>query len=120
MNVNTKLITNKNIKLQIKLKSFHYKILKLSLVKILAKIQMLKIFSFKIINLPIKIKRYTVLRSPHIDKKSREQFEMKTFNRLLVINYDFSNIDDTYKINFFINYIKNSCAGIQMKINFII
>ena len=37
------------------------------------------------IPLPTKIERYTVLRSPHIDKKSREQFEIRTHNRLLDI-----------------------------------
>jgi len=35
--------------------------------------------------LPNKIERFTVLRSPHIDKKSREQFEMKTHKRLVDI-----------------------------------
>jgi small subunit ribosomal protein S10 len=35
--------------------------------------------------LPTKIERYTVLRSPHIDKKSREQFEIRTHKRLLDI-----------------------------------
>ena len=33
----------------------------------------------------IKIERYTVLRSPHIDKKSREQFESRTHKRLIDI-----------------------------------
>ena len=37
------------------------------------------------IPLPVKINRYTVLRSPHVNKKSREQFEMRTFKRLLEI-----------------------------------
>jgi small subunit ribosomal protein S10 len=37
------------------------------------------------IPLPTKISRYTVLRSPHIDKKSREQFEIRTHKRLLDI-----------------------------------
>ena len=37
------------------------------------------------IPLPTRIERYTVLRSPHIDKKSREQFEMRTHKRLLDI-----------------------------------
>jgi small subunit ribosomal protein S10 len=37
------------------------------------------------IPLPTKIERFTVLRSPHIDKKSREQFEMRTHKRLLDI-----------------------------------
>ncbi|MGP1253600.1 30S ribosomal protein S10 [Algihabitans albus] len=37
------------------------------------------------IPLPTKIERFTVLRSPHIDKKSREQFEIRTHKRLLDI-----------------------------------
>ena len=37
------------------------------------------------IPLPTKIERYTVLRSPHIDKKSREQFETRTHKRLIDI-----------------------------------
>ena len=37
------------------------------------------------IPLPTRIERYTVLRSPHIDKKSREQFEMRTHRRLIDI-----------------------------------
>jgi small subunit ribosomal protein S10 len=35
--------------------------------------------------LPTRIERYTVLRSPHIDKKSREQFEIRTHKRLIYI-----------------------------------
>ena len=37
------------------------------------------------IPLPTRINRYTVLRSPHVDKKSREQFEVRTHKRLLDI-----------------------------------
>jgi small subunit ribosomal protein S10 len=37
------------------------------------------------IPLPTRIERYTVLRSPHVDKKSREQFEMRTHRRLVDI-----------------------------------
>ncbi len=35
--------------------------------------------------LPTSISRYTVLRSPHVDKKSREQFEIRTHKRLVDI-----------------------------------
>ena len=38
------------------------------------------------IPLPVKMERWTVLRSPHVDKKSREQFELRTHKRLLDIN----------------------------------
>jgi small subunit ribosomal protein S10 len=37
------------------------------------------------IPLPTKTQRWTVLRSPHVDKKSREQFELKTHKRLIEI-----------------------------------
>ncbi|MCY4513140.1 MAG: 30S ribosomal protein S10 [Bdellovibrionales bacterium] len=38
------------------------------------------------IPLPVRINRYTVLRSPHVNKKSREQFEIRSFKRLLEIS----------------------------------
>ena len=37
------------------------------------------------IPLPTRVERYTVLRSPHIDRKSREQFEIRTHKRLIDI-----------------------------------
>ena len=39
------------------------------------------------IPLPTRIEKFTVLRSPHIDKKSREQFEIRTHKRLMDIIY---------------------------------
>ncbi len=35
--------------------------------------------------LPTKINKYTVLKSPHVNKKAREQFEMRTHKRLIDI-----------------------------------
>ena len=40
-------------------------------------------FDTKQVFLPQKITRFTVLRSPHVDKKSREQFERRTHKRLI-------------------------------------
>ena len=37
------------------------------------------------IPLPTRIEKFTVLKGPHIDKKSREQFEIRTHKRLLLI-----------------------------------
>ncbi|MDI9313447.1 MAG: 30S ribosomal protein S10 [Hydrotalea sp.] len=46
------------------------------------------------IPLPTKIERYTVLRSPHVDKKSREQFEIRTHKRVLdITNHNPQTID---------------------------
>ena len=38
------------------------------------------------IPMPLKIKKFTVNRSPHVNKKSREQFEMRTHSRMIDIN----------------------------------
>ena len=74
------------------------------------------------IRLPKKIKKYTVLRSPHIDKKSREQFEMVTYSRLLVIRNTSPVV-----LNSFLKYVKANTpigVGIQLieysydKVNF--
>ena len=46
------------------------------------------------IPLPTRIERYTVLRSPFIDKKSREQFEIRTHKRLIYISESTSQTVD--------------------------
>jgi small subunit ribosomal protein S10 len=50
--------------------------------------------------LPTRIERYTVLRSPHIDKKSREQFEIRTHKRLIDISEPTAKtVDDLGKLS---------------------
>ncbi len=52
------------------------------------------------IPLPTRIERYTVLRSPHVDKKSREQFEIRTHKRLIFITEPTSKtMDALAKLN---------------------
>ncbi len=49
--------------------------------------------------LPTKINKYTVLRSPHVNKKSREQFEMRTHKRLIdIINPTSDTINALMKL----------------------
>ncbi len=49
--------------------------------------------------LPTKISKYTVLRSPHVNKKSREQFEMRTHKRLIdIINPTSETINALMKL----------------------
>lgn len=63
------------------------------------------------IGMPVKRSLYTVLRSPHIDKKSREQFEMKVYKQLLVIRTDIKQLRN------YLTYLKyRENEGIQMKI----
>ncbi|MBN1405803.1 MAG: 30S ribosomal protein S10 [Candidatus Omnitrophica bacterium] len=72
-------------KIQIRLRAYDHRILDQSAVDI---VETAKKTGAKVsgpIPLPTKREVYTVLRSPHIDKKSREQFQMKIHKRLLSI-----------------------------------
>lgn len=52
------------------------------------------------IPLPTQIERYTVLRSPHVDKKSREQFEIRTHKRLLdILDPTAKTVDELKRLN---------------------
>ncbi|HEY5599551.1 MAG TPA: 30S ribosomal protein S10, partial [Candidatus Manganitrophaceae bacterium] len=52
------------------------------------------------IPLPTKISKYTVLRSPHVDKKSREQFEIRTHKRLIdILEPTPETVDALMKLN---------------------
>lgn len=52
------------------------------------------------IPLPTRTNKFTVLRSPHVDKKSREQFEIKTHKRLLdIMNPTSQTMDALMKLN---------------------
>jgi small subunit ribosomal protein S10 len=74
---------NQNIR--IRLKAFDHRVLDQSTLEIVNTAKRTGAQIRGPIPLPTKIERYTVLRSPHIDKKSREQFEIRTHKRLLDI-----------------------------------
>jgi small subunit ribosomal protein S10 len=73
-------------KIRIRLKAYDHRILDQSVVEI---VDTAKRTGAKVVGpipLPTIINKYCVLRSPHVDKKSREQFEMRTHKRLLDIH----------------------------------
>ena len=72
-------------KIRIRLKAYDHKILDQAAVKIVETAESTGAKVAGPVPLPTRIERYTVLRSPHIDKKSREQFEMRTHKRVLDI-----------------------------------
>lgn len=72
-------------RIRINLNAFDYRLLDTSVQEI---VDTAKQTGAKIagpIPLPTRISKYTVLRSPHVDKKSREQFEMRHYKRLVDI-----------------------------------
>ena len=72
-------------KIRIKLKAYDHKLLDASAAEIVETARRTGARVAGPIPLPTKISRWTVLRSPFIDKKSREQFEIRTHKRLLDI-----------------------------------
>jgi small subunit ribosomal protein S10 len=71
--------------IHIRLKSYDHRILDKSTLEI---VDIAKRTGAKLIGpipMPTKIERFCVLRSPHIDKKSREHFELRTHKRVLEI-----------------------------------
>jgi small subunit ribosomal protein S10 len=74
-----------NTKIRIRLKAYDHKLLDQSVSDIVDTATKTGAKVVGPIPLPTRISKYTVLRSPHIDKKSREQFEIRTHKRLMDI-----------------------------------
>ncbi|GBE36253.1 30S ribosomal protein S10 [bacterium BMS3Bbin07] len=76
-----------NQKIRIKLRAYDHRILDQSVKEIVDTAQRTGARIAGPVPLPTRIHKVTVLRSPHVDKKSREQFEIRTHKRLIDI-YD--------------------------------
>ncbi|EKD95957.1 MAG: 30S ribosomal protein S10 [uncultured bacterium] len=76
---------SKESKIRIKLKSYDSRIMDLSCTKIVDTAIRTGAKVVGPVPLPTKIERFTVIRGPHIDKRSREQFELRTHKRVLDI-----------------------------------
>ncbi|MCL5980429.1 30S ribosomal protein S10 [Acidithiobacillus sulfuriphilus] len=72
-------------KIRIRLKSYDYRMLDVSAAEIVETARRTGARVCGPIPLPTKIERFTVLRSPHVDKNARDQFEIRTHKRLLDI-----------------------------------
>lgn len=72
-------------KIRIRLKGYDHKLLDQSTSEIVDTAKRTGATVAGPIPLPTRINKFCVLRSPHVDKKSREQFEMRTHRRLLDI-----------------------------------
>jgi small subunit ribosomal protein S10 len=96
-------------KIRIRLKAFDHRLLDQSVEEIVDTAKRTGATVVGPVPLPTKVERYTVLRSPHVDKKSREQFETRIHKRLLdIINPTARTIDELKKLNL--------SAGVDIKI----
>ncbi len=96
-------------RIRIRLKAFDHRILDQSAEEIVDTAKRTGAIVTGPIPLPTKKERYTVLRSPHVDKKSREQFEIRTHKRLLdILNPTAKTVEELKKLNL--------SAGVDIKI----
>ncbi len=87
-------------KIRIRLHGYDYRLLDQSAADIVERAKRTGARVAGPIPLPTGINRYTVLRSPHVDKKSREQFEIRTHKRLVdIVNPNQRTIDSLMKLD---------------------
>jgi small subunit ribosomal protein S10 len=86
--------------IRIKLRGYDHRILDQSVAEIVASARRTGAEVSGPVPLPTQRSVYTVLRSPHVDKKSREQFQMKTHKRLLdIVNPTSKTVDALRKLD---------------------
>ncbi|WP_120890355.1 30S ribosomal protein S10 [Helicobacter pylori] len=87
-------------KIRLKLKAYDHRVLDRSVVAIVEAVKRSGSEIRGPIPLPTKNKRYTVLRSPHVNKDSREQFEIRVYSRLIdIISATPKTVDSLMKLD---------------------
>ncbi|MFA6814769.1 MAG: 30S ribosomal protein S10 [Lentisphaeria bacterium] len=86
--------------IRIKLQAYEYTILDQSTAEIVSTVKRTGAKIAGPIPLPTRIERFTVNRSPHVNKKSMEQFEIRTHKRVLdIIDPSAKTVDELKKLN---------------------
>lgn len=89
-----------NQSIRIRLKAYDHRLLDQSVKEIVSAAKRTGAKVRGPIPLPTSIEKYTVNRSPHIDKKSREQFEIRTHKRLIdIIDWMAPTVDALMKLD---------------------
>ena len=97
-------------RIRIKLRGFDYRVIDQSAIDIVDTAKRTGARVAGPIPMPTRIERYTVNRSPHVDKKSMDQFELRTHKRLIdIIEPTFQTVDELKKLNL--------PAGVEININ---
>lgn len=95
--------------IRIRLKAFDYKLIDQSAVEIVETAKRTGAIVRGPVPLPTRIQRYDVLRSPHVNKTSRDQFEIRTHQRLIdIVDPTEKTVDALMKLDL--------AAGVDVKI----
>lgn len=98
--IKVKAKAKQTVSIKIKLMAYDHRLLDLSCGEIVETVKKTGASVSGPVPLPTKREIFTVLRSPHIDKKSREQFQIKTHKRLLgILNPTAKTIDALRRLN---------------------
>ena len=96
------------LKLKIHLKSYHPFYLDNFILQVRKKLSKIYVLPMKHIFLPKKIERFTILKSPHVDKKARDQFERITHNRMLILEVPLKHLNT--KVLTFYRILQTICS----------
>ena len=97
-------------RIRIKLKGFDYRVIDQSASDIVDTAKRTGALVAGPIPMPTRIERYTVNRSPHVDKKSMDQFELRTHKRLIdILEPTVQTVDELKKLNL--------PAGVEITLN---
>ena len=103
-------LLNERTTIRIKLRGFDYRVIDQSSIDIVDTAKRTGARVAGPIPMPTRIERYTVNRSPHVDKKSMDQFELRTHKRLIdIIEPTVQTVDELKKLNL--------PAGVEININ---
>lgn len=107
------------MKIQLYLKSYHAEYIN-SYISIMQKyLTQYKYTEEKQIFQPLAIKKYTVLRSPHVDKKARDQFECTTHRRIIRINFKKGSISDIFFLERLLIFISSIAVGVDVRLEYV-
>ena len=98
----------RTLKLKIHLKSYHPFYLDNFILQVKKKLFKLYVLPIKHIFLPQKFESFTVLKSPHVDKKARDQFERITHNRMLILEVPLNHVNT--KVVTFYKILQTICS----------
>jgi small subunit ribosomal protein S10 len=108
------------IQVNLKLKAFHPIYLDRFVALSQDTLKQFSISQNKLVFLPKKVERFTVLRSPHVDKKARDQFERVTYKRLLIFNFSLKESNSYLKLYRILKHLSSLAVGVELEIQYII
>lgn len=104
----------KYIELTLQIKSFHPFYINRFVMLSQEETKKFLITSIKNVFLPKKVERFTVLRSPHVDKKARDQFERVTHKRILQITLPYTGKNSVQNVHQLVSFLQRLAVGVSL------